>query len=233
MLRDMAWQTADLMSELAQLLPERRIFAAGKTGKVLQLVRQSVRPAVRQFCDELDLAQWQVECLADFAHSRPQAVGWERAHEARMLGAIACVHAADQLLTDLAREIEIDVGHRRERLVQKATQKQPVGDRIDMGQAEEIADDGGDRGAASPAGQQVTVGASRAAPNVGCDVARQVEKVMINKKETAELVMLDEPQFFVEPAHGLGVLERTRRGALLHPRAAPLGPRLPGRSALG
>src|SRR3989441_5082090 len=39
MLRDMAWQTADLMSELAQLLPERRIFAAGKTGKVLQLVR--------------------------------------------------------------------------------------------------------------------------------------------------------------------------------------------------
>src|SRR5438876_4477113 len=223
MLRDMAWQTADLMGELAQLLPERRISAAGKTGKVLQLVRQSVRPAVRQFCDELDLAQGQVECLADFAHGRPQSIRGEGTHEARMLGAIACVHAADQLLTDLAREIEIDVWHRRERLVQKTAQKELVGDRVDMRQAEEIADDRGDRGAASPAGQQVAAGAARAAPNVRRDVARQVKEVMINKKEAAELVMLDEPQFFVEPAHGLGVMERARRVALPYPRAAQLG----------
>ena len=40
--------------------------------------------------------------------------------------------------------------------------------------------------------------------------------------------MLDEPQFFVEPAYGLGVIQGARRVALLHPSDAQLGQRLRG-----
>src|SRR5467141_1365242 len=137
----MAGQAADFMCELAQLLPKRRIFATGKTGKMLQLVRQSVRSSVREFGNELDFAQRQVERFADLADSRPQSIRGKGADEPRVLGAIARVHAADQLLADLAREIEIDVGHRCERLVQEPAEEELVGDWIDVGQAEEITDD--------------------------------------------------------------------------------------------
>ena len=119
---------------------------------MFQFVRQSVRPAVRQFCDQLDFAERQVEGLADFADRRPQSIRGEGADEPRVLGAISRVHAADQLLADLAWEIEIDIGDRSERLVKEASQKELIGDRVDVGQAQEIAHDGGDRGAASPAG---------------------------------------------------------------------------------
>src|SRR5207247_5072947 len=138
---------------------------------------------------------------------RSQTIGRKCAHQPRVLGAVASVHAADQLLTDLTREIEIDVGHRRERLVQESSQKEFVGDRVDVRQAEEIAHDGGDRGAASPAGQQIAAGAPGAAANVGGDLTGKIEKVVVDEKEAAELVVLDEAQLIVEPAHGLGMIE--------------------------
>src|SRR5205809_4155741 len=192
MLGDVARQPADLLRQLAQLLPERRIFASRKTGKVFQFVGQSVRPHVRQFRDQLDFTERQIERLADLAHCRSQTIGRKRAHQPRVLGAVAGVDAADQLFADLAREIEVDVGYRRECLVQESSQKESVGDRVDVGQAEEIAHDGGDRGAASPAGQQIAAGAPGAAANVGGDLAGKIEKVVVDEKEAAELVVLDE-----------------------------------------
>ena len=48
------------------------------------------------------------------------AVGRERRHERGALGAVALVHARDQLLADVAREVEVDVGQRRDLLVQEA-----------------------------------------------------------------------------------------------------------------
>src|SRR5882762_11341013 len=115
----MARQATDFMRELAQLLPERRIFAPRKTWKVFQFVRQSVRPPVRQCCDQLDFAERQVERLADFTDRRSQSIRGEGADEPCVLGAVARVHTPDQLLADLAWKIEIDVGHRGERLVQE------------------------------------------------------------------------------------------------------------------
>ena len=54
---------------------------------------------------------------------------------------------------------------------------------------------------------------------------------MVDEKEAAELVVLDEPQLFVEPAHCLGVIEGAWRVALLHPRVAQLGQHLRGGGA--
>src|SRR5882762_11707140 len=111
MLRHVTGQPADFLGQLAQLLPERRVLAAGKTGKVLQFVRQSDRPTVRQLCNELDFTKRQVERFPDFADRGAQAIRGEGADEPRVLGAVARVYPADQLLADLAREVEIDVGY--------------------------------------------------------------------------------------------------------------------------
>ena len=108
---------------------------------MIHLIRQPFRPPVRQFRHQFDFAERQIERLADFPHRRSQPVGRKRANQSHMLGAVACVHAQDQLFTDLAREIEVDVRHRGECLVQKAAEKELVGDRIDVRQAEQIADD--------------------------------------------------------------------------------------------
>ena len=141
MLRHVARQSADLVRQLAQLFPERRVFAAAESRQVIHFVVQLVRAAIGELGDQFDFTERQIERLADFAHRRAQPVRRERAHQTGMLGAIARVDAADQLFANLAREIEIDVRHGRERLVQKAAEEQLVGDGIDVGQAEEIADD--------------------------------------------------------------------------------------------
>jgi len=141
MLRHVARQSADLVRQLAQLFPERLVFAATESRQVIHFVVQLVRAAIGELGDQFDFTERQIERLADFAHRRAQPVRRERAYQTGMLGAIARVDAADQLFANLAREIEIDVRHGRERLVQKAAEEQLVGDGIDVGQAEEIADD--------------------------------------------------------------------------------------------
>ena len=142
MLRDMARQTANLVRELAQLLPQRRVFPSFKARQVVHFIRQLVGAAVGELRHELDLAERQIECLADFTHRRSQPVCRERADESHMLGAVARVDAANQLLADLARKIEVDVRHRRECLVQESAEEEFVRDRIDVRQAEQVADDG-------------------------------------------------------------------------------------------
>jgi len=46
--------------------------------------------------------------------------------------AIALVHPRDQLLPDVAREVEVDIGQRGQLLVQEPPDQQVVGDRIDV-----------------------------------------------------------------------------------------------------
>src|SRR5437899_188190 len=193
---------------------------------MLHLVRESLRPTVRQFRDQFDFAERQVERLADFADGRSQAIGGERAYQSGVLGAVPGVHPANQLLPDLAREIEIDIRHRRERLVQEAAQKELVGDGIDVRQAEKVANDRGDRRPASPAGKEVAHGPTRPAPDVGRDFAGEIEEVMIDEEEATELVVLDQLQLVFETTHRLRVVEGARRVALPHSGVAQLGQRL-------
>ena len=68
--------------------------------------------------------------------------------------AVALVHARDQDLADVAREVEVDVRQRRELLVEEAPEQQLVGDRVDVAEAGEVADDRGDARAAAAAGRQ-------------------------------------------------------------------------------
>src|SRR6266540_2883975 len=85
----------------------------------------------------------------------------------------------------------------------------------------------------APPRQQVAAGAPRAASNVGRDLAREIEQVVVDEEKAAELVKLDELQFFREPADGLGMIERAWGIAFLHPRVAQLGQRLRCGRAIG
>ncbi len=233
MLRYVARQPRDLLGELAQLFPERRAPAPRESGKLVQFVRQSAGPAVRQFRDLLDLARRQIQRLADLAHRRAQAVGGERADEPDVLVAVPLVDASDQLFADLAREIEVDVRHRGEGLVQEPPDEEPGGDRINVREAEQVAHDGGDGRAAAATGKQADLRPPRAAPHVGGDFAREVEQIVIDQKEPAEPVVLDEPQLLGEPPLRLAAVQGAGGVALFEPRAAQLSERPRSGSALG
>jgi hypothetical protein len=150
-----------------------------------------------------------------------------------VLVAVAPVHPADQLLADLAREVEINVGHRSEGLVQEPAEKEPGGDRVHMREAQEITHDGRNRGAAPAPRQQAAVGATAPPPHVGRDLAGQLEQVVIDEKEPAQPMPLDERQLGREPALGLVAVRGAGGVTLLEARPAQLGEGLRGRRAVG
>ena len=78
------------------------------------------RPALRAARDALDLPRRQPERLAELADRAARAVGREGGDERRALAPVALVHARDQHLAHVAREVEVDVRQRRELLVEEA-----------------------------------------------------------------------------------------------------------------
>ena len=97
--------------------------------------------------DALDLPRRQPERLAQLADRAARAVGRERRDERRVVAAVALVHARDEHLAHVAREVEVDVRQRGDLLVEEAPEEEVVGDRVDVREAGEVADDRGDRGA--------------------------------------------------------------------------------------
>src|SRR2546429_504652 len=148
-------------------------------------------PPVRQLGDLLDLSKRQIERLADLAHRGAEPVGGEGADQPHVLVAVALVDPPDQLLADLAREVEVDVGYRCEALVQEPAQEQAVCDRGDVRQAEQGADDGRHRRAAAPARGQGSQGPAGAPAHVGRHLACQVEQVVIDQEEPTESMVFD------------------------------------------
>ncbi len=226
-------QPRDLLGELTQLFPERRAFAPCESGKLVQFVRQPAGSSVRQFRDLLDFARRQIQRLTDLAHRRAQPVGGERADEPDVLVPVPRVDPPDQRFADLAWKIEVDVRHRGEGLAQEPPDEEPGGYRIDVREAEQVAHDGGDGRAAAATREQAALRPARAAPHIGGDLAREVEQIVIDEKEPAEPVVLDQSQFLGEPPLRLVAVQGAGGGALFEPRAAQLGQRLWGGRALG
>ena len=114
-------------------------------------VDRARRPALGAARDSFDLARREAKRLADFADRTPGSVGREGGDEGGAVAAVALVHARDEDLADVAREVEVDVGERGELLVEEAPEEEVVGDRVDVREAGEVADDRGDGGASSSA----------------------------------------------------------------------------------
>ena len=91
----------------------------------------------------------------------------------------------DQPLADVAREVEVDVGHLGDVVVEKAPQEQPGADRVDVREPGQIADDRADaRAPAATRRQQV---ARRVGPaDLGRDLAGELEQVEVQEEEARQ-----------------------------------------------
>jgi hypothetical protein len=83
-----------------------------------------------------------------------RVVGRERGDEGGVLAPVLVADRREQLLADVARKVEVDVGHRRHVAVEEAAEREPRADRIDMREPGQVADDRPDRAAAAPTGRQ-------------------------------------------------------------------------------
>ena len=115
-----------------------------------------------------------------------------------MLAAVALADRDDQLLADVAREVEVDVGHRGELAVDEAAEREPGPHRVDVREAGQVADDRADR-AAAPAARRQDVARHRAAAHLEGALARQLEHLPVEQEEPGEAELVDQLQLVVEP----------------------------------
>src|SRR5919202_2396135 len=108
-------------------------------------------PALRAARDALDLSRRQTQGLADLADGTARAICRKGGHQRGAIAPEAIVHARDEDLAHVAREVQVDVRQRLDLLVEEAPEQELVGDRIDVREAGEVADDRGDRGTAPAA----------------------------------------------------------------------------------
>ena len=110
-----------------------------------------------------------------------------------MLAAVALGDGDDQLLPDVAREVEVDVGHGRELPVQEAAEREPGVHRIDVREPGQVADDRADR-APPPAPRRQQVARRAGAAHLGSHVARQLQHLPVEKEEAGEAELGDQRQ---------------------------------------
>ena len=122
MLADVARQAGDLVRQLAERLPAR---AGVRPGHAVELLADACRvPAVGDAREPLELGERQAERLADVADRAAAAVGGEARDERGVLAAVALGDADDQLLADVAREVEVDVGDGDHLVVDEAAERE-------------------------------------------------------------------------------------------------------------
>src|SRR5215210_2196343 len=156
------------------------------------------RASARQ---SLDLDRRQPERLAEVVHRPARAVGREGGDERRAVVAVTLVHARDEDLADVAREVEVDVGERGDLLVEEAPEKEVALDRVDVREAGQVADDR--RHARPPA----ATGRKQGARGVGAahlvsDLARELEQVAVEQEEAGEAERADDRELLLEPGGG-------------------------------
>ena len=106
--------------------------------------------------------------------------------------------AGDQLLANVAREVEIDVGRLCDLLVQEAPQEQPVAHRVDVREPGQVADDRADAGAApAPRRQQRPRGVRP--PHLGRHLAGQLQDVEVEQEEPRQSQGADHPELLLQP----------------------------------
>ena len=160
-LGEVAGQAVGLVAQARQPAPAPALLLAEAVGDVaLHLVR---RPRLGAARHALELPRREAEDLAELADRPARAEGRERRHQRRVLAPVALVHARDQDLADVAREVEVDVGQRGQLLVEEAPEEELVGDRVDVREPGEVADDRGHRGARAR-GPAATASARSPAP---------------------------------------------------------------------
>ncbi len=114
-----------------------------------------------------------------------------------MLAAVLLRHADDQLLADVAREVEVDVGHRRQLAVEEAPEREVRRHRVDVREPGQVADERADGGAAAAAGREHVP--HRPGPaHLERDLARKLEHLPVEQEEAGETEVADQHELLVE-----------------------------------
>ena len=115
-----------------------------------------------------------------------------------MLVPVALGQRDDQLLADVAREVEVDVRHGVELTVQEAPERKVRGDRVDVREARQVADERADR-APAPASRGQRVPRRVAAAHLARHVCCELEHLPVEQEEPCEPEVGDQRQLFLEP----------------------------------
>ena len=222
-LGQVARQPGDLAAELPEGPPARRGEPGVGAGHVLHLLPHLAGvPAVRDAREPLQLRLREPERLADVADGAARAVGGEARHERRVLAAVALGDGDDQLLADVAREVEVDVGDGLELAVQEAAEREPGVHRIDVREPGQVADDRADR-APPPAPRRQQVARRAGAAHLGGHVARELEHLPVEEEEAGEAELGDQRELVSQPLVRAGAeLVRSVAVALVEGAAADL-----------
>jgi hypothetical protein len=197
MLREVAREAADLGAELAERLPAWRAELRSRAREVLDLLRDAPRVSLREAGEPLEFGRRQAERLANVADGAARVVRGEAGHEGRVLRAVLLDHGDDELLADVAREVQVDVGHGDELAVEEAAEGEPGGDGVDVGEPGQIADERADRAPASPSRREEVAGRAGAA-DLERDLARELEHLPVEKEEAGEAELGDERQLLAQ-----------------------------------
>ncbi len=114
-----------------------------------------------------------------------------------MLPPVALGDRDDQLLPDVAREVEVDIGNRGELSVQEAPEREVVRDGVDVREAGEVADDRAHR-AASPAPRRQEPSRRLGAAHLECALARELQHLVVEEEEPGEAELVDQRELSVE-----------------------------------
>ena len=99
--------------------------------------------------------------LAEVLDDALDGVGRDGAGQHGVLGAEVLVHAADEVVAEGAREVEVDVGEHGHVLGDEPLEGEVPSQRVDVADADEIADEERDAGAAPSAGRTLLEGSFR------------------------------------------------------------------------
>ena len=130
MLADVARQPSDLLRQRAERLPPWPRVPARDAFELLPDTRRV--PAVGDTREPLELRQRQPERLADVADRAAASVRREGRDERCPLPSVPLGDPDDQLLADVPREVEVDVGHSDHLVVDEAPEREPRLDGIDV-----------------------------------------------------------------------------------------------------
>src|SRR6185295_9664146 len=139
-LAEVAREAGDLLGELDQVAPDRRIDLASVLGVHRHLVGDiaAATPA-GALGEAVQLALGDAKRLAHIADGAAQLVRGEAGDKSGVLVTKVLVDAQDELLADIAREVEIDIGHGADLIAEEAPEEEVVLDRIDVREADQVA----------------------------------------------------------------------------------------------
>ena len=138
-LGEMARERLDLVDQRAHLLDARTVDVdAG----ALELggAHRAAAHAPDRGGERADGVLAQPESLADFADRRAAAIGDDGRGDAGMVASVALVDVLDHLLAPLVLEIDVDVGRLAAILGDEALEQQAAFARVDVGDAQAVAD---------------------------------------------------------------------------------------------